>query len=339
MWKTLLVIPLLISVQASAQTVKREDFMIDSDPGVKIFVREITVKKRSRKPPILLLHGGGSGAVASFDLPVEGGSLAEDLAKEGQHVFIMDARGWEASTRPDYDTLRRWTITASSAEVSHDIHAVIDFIRERTGTKQVTLFGWATGGQWMGYYSCIYPNRVAALIMLNSLYNEKAHWDFTIPFRSPLDTSQFNYASSPVLRRATKSQLLDNWDRCIPDSNKANWRDPALAELYGKTSVGFYTDSILAVPGGYRAEAFYTAQGKGQWHAKDILVPLLYIRGKYDNWSRPEDLLALQLRLVNSPRKQFVTLPEGTHHVFLDRPEKGRAQLIEEITNFNVRRK
>ncbi len=178
-----------------------------------------------------------------------GGSLAEDLAREGQHVFIMDARGWESSTRPDYDTLRRWTITGSSAEISHDIHAVIDFIRDRLGVKQVTLFGWATGGQWMGYYSCIYPNRVSALIMLNSLYNEKAPWDFTAYFRSPLDTTQFNYASTPVLRRATRSQLLDSWDRSIPDSNKALWRDPALAELFGKTAVGFYEDSVLAVPG------------------------------------------------------------------------------------------
>ncbi len=39
MWKTLLVIPLLSSGLAYGQTVHREDFMIDSDPGVKIFVR------------------------------------------------------------------------------------------------------------------------------------------------------------------------------------------------------------------------------------------------------------------------------------------------------------
>ena len=339
MWKTLLVLPILFTEFASGQTVKREDFVIASDPGVRIFVREIRTRKRSRRPPILLLHGGGGGAVASFDLPVRGGSLAEDLAKEGQHVFIMDARGWETSTRPDYDTLKRWMIAASSIEVSHDIDAVVDFIRERTKSKQVTLFGWGSGGQWMGYYACIYPNRVSALIMLNSLYNEKAPWAFTIPYRSPLDTSQFNYAATPILRRATQQQLLENWNKTIPVENKDLWRDPAIATLYAKTAVGFYEDSVLSVPGGFRAEAFYTAQGRGQWHAKEIRVPVLYIRGKYDNWSRPQDPLALQLRLTNTSKKRFVTLPEGTHNVLLDRPEKGRAQLIQEILAFNVKRK
>lgn len=339
MWKTLLVLPILFAEVASGQTIKREDFVIASDPGVRIFVREVSGRKRSKRPPILLLHGGGGGGIASFDLPVAGGSLAEDLVKEGQHVFIMDARGWETSTRPDYDTLKRWMIAASSIEVSHDIDAVVDFIREKTKAKQVTLFGWATGGQWMGYYACIYPNRVAALIMLNSLYNEKAPWDFTEPWRSPLDTSQFNYASTPILRRADKNQLLESWNKTIPVADKSQWRDPAVAELYAKTAVGFYEDSILSVPGGYRAEAFYTAQGRGQWHAKEIRVPILYIRGAHDNWSRPQDPLALQLRLQNAPKKQFVTLPDGSHNVLLDRPEKGRAQLIREIVAFNVKRK
>ncbi|MBO9154428.1 alpha/beta fold hydrolase [Chitinophaga sp. GCM10012297] len=339
MWKTLLVLPIFVTEIANAQTIHREDFRIASDPGVQIFVREIKTRKRSKRPPILLLHGGGGGGIASFDLPIAGGSLAEDLAKEGQHVFIMDARGWETSTRPDYDTLKRWMIAASSIEVSHDIDAVVDFIRERTKAKQVALFGWATGGQWMGYYACIYPNRVSSLMMLNSLYNEKAPWAYTIPFRSPLDTSQFDYASTPVLRRAGKQQLLDNWDKSIPVEDKSLWRDPAIAELYAKTAVGFYEDSILSVPGGYRAEAFYTAQGRGQWHAKEIRVPVLYIRGAHDNWSRPQDLLALQLRLENAPKKLFITLPDGSHNVQLDRPEKGRARLIQEIVAFNVKRK
>lgn len=335
MWKTLLFLPVLLQQPVFAQTVKRSDYVIASDPGVRIFVREITARKHSRKPPILLLHGGGPGAIASFDLSVAGGSFAEDLAKAGLHVFIMDVRGWEQSTRPDYDTTKRWVIAASSAEVSRDIDAVVDFMIEKTGKKKVALFGWATGGSWMGYYACIYPDKIAALIMLNSLYNVKAPWSFTKNFRNPSDTSQFNYAATPVIRKATAEMLLQSWNNYIPVADKTQWYDPTVAKAYAKTAVSFTEDSLLEVPGGYRAESFYTAQGKGMWHAKDIRVPVLAIRGFYDTWSRPEDLTALQEKLVNAPRKQFVTLPEGTHIVFLDRPEKGRSQLINEILAFN----
>ncbi len=339
MWKTLLVLSLHLSYTAIAQEIHREDYTIASDPGVRIFVREIRARKHSRKPPILLLHGGGPGAIASFDLSVPGGSLAEDLAKAGMDVFIMDARGWESSTRPDYDTTRRWVIAGSAAEVSHDIDAVVEFITEKTRKKRVTLFGWASGGHWMGYYACMYPDKIAALIMLNSLYNVKAPWAYTRVFRNPLDTTQFNYASTPVLRRASAAMLIENWNSVIPSADKSSWRDPAVAEAYQHTAISFNADSVLEVPGGYRAEGFYTAQGKGLWQAKDIRVPVLVVRGAYDTWSRPEDMAALENKLVNTPKKQFVTLPEGTHYVMLERPEKGRARLVEEIKAFNQKRK
>lgn len=338
MWKTWLLLSFLVSSEVMAQKITREDFMISSDPGVRIFIREISGRKRSRKPPILLIHGGGAGGIALYDLPVAGGSLAGDLAAHGLKVYIVDIRGWEKSTRPDYDTNKRWVIAGSSAEVSRDIDAAVDFIIDRTGQRQVTLFGCATGGNWAGYYSCIYPYKVNALIMLNSLYNVKAPWIFTDRYRNPLDTSQFYYASTPVLRRADAAKLLQIWNNSIPVADKTQWYDPAVVQAYAKTAVSFHEDAVLEVPGGYRAESFYTAQGKGLWHAKDITVPILVVRGALDTWSRPEDMKALEEKLVNAPKKQFLTLPEGTHIVFLDKPEKGRAQLIDAILSFNQKR-
>ncbi len=334
MWKTFLLLPILFfSRPAAAQkSVTRQDAMIASDPGVRIFVREVKARKRSRKPPILLVHGGGPGGLASFDLPVPGGSLAQDLAQEGMDVYIMDARGWEKSTRPDYDTTRRWIIAGSSREVSHDIDAVVDYIIERSGKKQVCLFGWSTGAQWIGYYACMYPDKISSLILLNSLYGVNAPWMYTNMYRSWMDTTQFDYTTISSMRRATKASLLASW-------KKDSFYDPTIAKAYAETAVGFYPDSLLEVPGGYRVEAFYTAQGKGLWHARDIRVPILCIRAERDTWSRPEDMKALEEHLVNAPKKKFVVLPEATHHVFLSRPEEGRAQLISEIVAFNVKRK
>lgn len=311
---------------------------MDSDPGVKIFIREVSTRKRSRKPPILLIHGGGSGAVNSFDLPVPGGSFAGDLAMAGFDVYIMNVRGWELSTRPDYDTTQRFRIAGSALEAAHDIDAAVDFVREHSGRSQVTLFGWASGGHWAGYYTCMYPEKVSGLMLLNTLYNVRAPWSFTEQFRNPLDTSQFNYAAMPVLRRSHVSEVLAAWDASIPAADKSAYRDTAVAGAFVRSFVRFYADSVLSVPGGYRAEAFYTAHGRGLWHAKDIKVPVLAMRGQFDTWSRAEDLQALEERLVAAPVKRFVTFPLGGHYVFLERGDKGRDALIAEIKGFNQMR-
>ena len=84
------------------ETVERHDFTIESEPGIQIFVRKVraTASAGSEKAPILLLHGARVPGLGSFDLPVPGGSLAEDLALAGHTAYIIDARGYGGSTRP-----------------------------------------------------------------------------------------------------------------------------------------------------------------------------------------------------------------------------------------------
>ena len=44
--------------------------------------------------PILLVHGARVPGIASFDLPVAGGSLAADLADKGFCAYVIDIRGY-----------------------------------------------------------------------------------------------------------------------------------------------------------------------------------------------------------------------------------------------------
>jgi hypothetical protein len=68
------------SASISAQT-SRKDFFAKGSGGSRIHVRE--VRDRGACDPILLVHGARVPGVASFDLPVAGGSLAADLAAQG----------------------------------------------------------------------------------------------------------------------------------------------------------------------------------------------------------------------------------------------------------------
>ena len=157
-----------LSVGAATQSrseIERRDFFVDSDPGVRVFVREVTVPHgadKSAGKPILLVHGARVPGLASFDLPVSGGSLAADLAQMGFDVFVMDVRGYGKSTRPKEmdEPPSAHAPLARSNEATRDISAVVDSIRQQRHVSAVALFGWATGGQWAGYYASIYPRSV-----------------------------------------------------------------------------------------------------------------------------------------------------------------------------------
>ena len=120
----------------------------------------------------VLTSDGFQIAVREFDLPVPGGSLAEDLAKAGFVAYVMDARGYGGSTRPKaMDQPPDGNRPLSRAyEVVRDITAVVREVQHRNSTNQVALFGWATGALWCGMYTSQYPETVSHLILLNGLY-------------------------------------------------------------------------------------------------------------------------------------------------------------------------
>jgi pimeloyl-ACP methyl ester carboxylesterase len=61
-----------------------------------------------------------------------------------------------------------------SPEAVRDIDAAVDLIRRRTGKTRVSLFGWATSGQWAGYYATLHSGKLSHLILLNALYGVNA---------------------------------------------------------------------------------------------------------------------------------------------------------------------
>lgn len=65
-----------------------------------------------------------------------------------------------------------------------------------------------------------------------------------------------------------------------------------------------------------------------------ITVPLLLIRGDWDQESTPDMTQALFSLLVNAPYRRSVTIGEATHFVLW---EKNRGQLFEEVQLFHAR--
>lgn len=331
---------------ASAEAkLERQDFFVPSDPGVRLFVREVKSADNGGGQPILLLHGARVPGLASFDLPVAGGSLAADLAQAGLDVYIMDVRGYGQSTRPAAmeEPPAMHAPLVRSNEAARDIAAVVDAIRDRRHVDRVALFGWATGGQWAGYYASLYPGKVSALILLNSLYRGSSKQPMIgrgSDLEDPIRPGQFNRAACAAYRWNAADSLLRAWDASIPIEDKNLWRDPAVAKAYVEAALASdpenqsWTPPRFRSPCGALEDSFYMAIGRQLWDASLITAPTLILASERDFWSRPEDRQNLVADLVHSPKVQAVVIPGATHFVHLDRADRGRAMLLQEIESF-----
>jgi pimeloyl-ACP methyl ester carboxylesterase len=327
------------------EKISRRDFYVTSDTNIRIFVREVQLSVKEIKPPVLLLHGARVPGIASFDLLVANGSLAVDLAAAGHKVYIMDARGYGFSTRPEMMSQppEANPPLVRSAEVVHDIAAVVDAIRQHNKVERVALLGWATGGHWLGYYASLYSKNVSHLIIHNSLYGGTP----THPslgrgssLEDPQHPGQFNVAGFGAYRFNSFESFLSIWDKNIPLADKSAWRDPAIVSALQTAVIDSDATAKQRQPATFRAptgameDSFYLAIGRQLWDASLIKAPTLIIRSENDFWSRPEDVKKLTEHLIHAARVKSVIIPNGTHFVHLDRAERGRALFLQEIIDF-----
>ena len=329
---------------AEAET-KRTEFHIPSEQDMKIYVREVfDTAARVDKPPVILLHGARVPGAASFDLPVEGGSLAADLSKEGHRVFVMDARGYGASTRPAaMSGPPEGQSLVSSHEVVRDLSTVVSWVKAHTGKSQIALVGWATGGHWAGMYASLKPEDVSHLVLYNALYGAHEGHPTLGPgsdTADPQHPNRFDAKRFGAYRLNTAASLVQAWDRSIPTANKDEWRDPAVVQAYQRDALASdpaahrQNPPAFRSPSGAMEDSFYLAAGRQLWDAASITSRVLIIRSGNDFWSRPEDVTKLQEHLVRAQAIETVTIPDATHFVHLDRTAKGRDRFISHLTRF-----
>jgi pimeloyl-ACP methyl ester carboxylesterase len=345
----LLLLPAL-ATPPSFGAVERHDFYVKTDGGIRLFVREVqspatSSKKQRFAEPILLIHGARVPGLASFDLPVAGGSLAADFAERGFDVFIVDIRGYGKSTRPremDEPPSAHPPLVRSN-EAARDIAVTVDWIRRKRSVAKVALFGWATGGQWAGYYASLYPDRVSALVVLNSLYRGASPHPVMghgSDMEDPEQRDHFNQKACGAYRLNEASSLLGGWDRSIPETDKSLWRDPSVAQAYVAAALQSDSTSSKRTPPSFRSpcgpleDSFYLATGRQLCDASLITAPTLILASERDFWSRPEDRRNLAADLVHSAKVQTVVIPGATHFVHLDRAERGRDLLLQEVASF-----
>ncbi|HEX6356146.1 alpha/beta fold hydrolase [Actinophytocola sp.] len=312
---------------------QRTDWDVPGEEGT-LGVREVQ-PPAARKRPVLLLHGARVPGIASFDLPVPGGSLAEDLARAGHRVLVMDARGYGRSSRPPemFVPATDNPPIVPGEQVVRDIDAVVRWL----GAERVDLVGWATGGHWAAWYASEHSHRVENLVMVNSLYGAVTGHPMLERFGDPARPGHFDDDRYGAYRESTAAELLPAWDASIPVPDKAEWRDPRVAQSYVDEALASDPTThdreppSFRAPNGAMADSYHLATGRQLWDASRIQARTLILRGEYDFWSRPADVTTLAADLTQAKEVRTVTLTGATHHVHLDREDRGRGRLITEI--------
>ncbi|AIA48631.1 alpha/beta hydrolase fold protein [Serratia sp. FS14] len=325
--------------------IKRTDRYIVLADGEQLHVREVRLKSEGKipQPPVLLIHGARVPGLASFDLPVKGGSLAADLAFAGFRVYILDLRGYGLSSRPAAmnsppDQSAPLIRTADAvADIAHAVQA----IQAWSGAPRVNLLGWATGGHWAGAYAAQYPQNVERLVLYNTLYGGTTHHPLLgqgSPLDDPQNPGHFNAAKFGGWNLSTRDSLFVAWDNSIPVADKTQWRDETVKRAYGDAALASDNTSQRRTPHSFRAptgamaDSFELAMGRKQWSATALTtVPVLVVRSERDFWSRPEDVDAI---MKDAPSAEKLVIPEATHFVHLDRDNAGRQRFLQGVVRF-----
>ena len=324
----------------------RQDRMVRTVDGIDVAIREVTPASGARAGavPVVLLHGTRIPGISEYDLPVPGGSLAEELGRAGHVSLILDARGFGRSDRPALMSRppQESRPYARSVEILRDVEAAVQAAPKADADGRVALMGWGVGATIMLMYAALWPEKVSHVILYNVLYGGgTAHDRYKgHPLEDPQRPGRFNAAHYGGYSYNFPDMLMKKWDESIPVAEKDQWRDPAVAEAFAQALLDGDPTSAERSPPSYRSpngmleDSYYIGKGRKLVDACLVQCKVLIIRPGLDYFSRWEDITTLRADLVNAERVDLWEPPEATHFVILDRAERGRSEAIATITRF-----
>jgi len=322
-----------ISLPASAQSPKlvMDEMMVPSEPGIEIYVRNKRPADMNAFRPertLLFVHGATYPAHTSFDLKLDGLSWMEYIAARGYDVYLLDLRGYGKSTRPkemDDKSDANAPIVRGTTAVK-DISAVVDFILKRRGIPRLNLMGWSWGTTLMATYTTQNASQVERLVLYAPA------WIRTTP--------SLSRPAGPLgaYRMVTREQARTRWLTGVAEEKKATlipagWFDAWADATFASDLVGAKMNPpVLRAPNGVQQDGDeFFAAGKPYYDPAKITVPTLLVHAEWDRDTPAYMAQTLFPLLVNAPGKRYVQLPEGTHHIMM---EKNRRMLFEAVQAF-----
>jgi pimeloyl-ACP methyl ester carboxylesterase len=298
-----------------------------------IYVREVALANTVlRGNPgadrvVLFVHGSGTPAEVTFDVPYKDYSWMAYLARAGYDVFAMDMTGYGPSTRPapmndpcNFPKAAQAqfipTLMPGPCAPSHpgpistmgsdwdDIGAVVDHLRKLRSVDKVALVGWSQGGPRAGGYAARNPSKVSRLVVLAPSYTA----DGPTEAPNPLPRGDGSMGSQ------SRSDFVKNWDRQVgcPGQYEPATSDSVWSEMLASDRVG-----ATWGPGVRRAPTVPT-WGFNKSVVSKMQTPFLMVTGAHDKQVAPERVRQLYADL-GSKEKVLIDLACSSHNAMWER--------------------
>lgn len=328
---------LFLAFHSMAETV-RHDFTVTTEDGLRLFVRQLRhTVAISDRGPLLMVNGGRSGVLASWDVDAPGTSAAQEIAKAGHQVYLMDIRGFGRSEFPPemHNTLdaRNGPVAVRSYEAVRDIAAVVKEIRRRhPDDERLAAIGWATGSQWLGHYASLYPQHLSHLIYYNAAYGGPAGgWQLQKEFGDPQSPTELQRSRYGAYRFATAEDLVGRWRN--EGINAAFLARYAQLSMEGDATANTREPPSFRFPSGPTADTLKLVNGRQLFDASFIRSHVLILRSEHDFWSRPADVATLRSHLTDAASVAVVQIAGASHYVHLQ-PTADRQKFLDAILAF-----
>jgi pimeloyl-ACP methyl ester carboxylesterase len=298
-----------------------------------LYVRERTKAATVARggPPrnrvVLFVHGAGTPAEVSFDVPFEDYSWMAYLAEAGFDVFSVDMTGYGRSTRPPVmndpcnipasrqsefvpgllgkpcaaSTTHQATTIASDWS---DVGAAVDYVRGLRQVDAVGLVAWSLGGPRAAGYAAQHPEKVSRMVLLAPAYSRMvaAAAPATVPAAGEPFTIQ------------TRSDLANLWDSQVGCAGQ--YEQGTFEAIWSEMLA---SDPVGATWGpGLRRAPNVTRWG---WTQADVMkqqTPVLMVSGAHDRQVPPDRVRELYAD-YGGAQKVFVDLACSSHNAMWER--------------------
>jgi len=330
-WLGGLVVLVLSAGLATAQpALETESYTIPSaDPGIGLYIRNKHPAGVTAFAPdkiLLYVHGATYPSETAFDLPLNGLSMMDYIARQGFDVYLVDVRGYGGSTRPaamDAPAADNPPF-ATTADAVRDVGAAVEHILQRRHVAKLDLMGWSWGTATMGAYAAQHNDKVSRLVLYAPM------WLFEAP---PLIGGGDKLGA---YRTVSREAAKERWLKGVPAGKQAYLIPPGWFDQWANAT--WATDptaaktGLLRAPNGVVADVrAYWMAGKPYYDPADIRVPTLLIHAEWDADLPSYQARAYFAKLTHTPYKRFVELGEGTHTIIM---EKNRMQFFREVMAF-----